>query len=63
MTPLGVCNLLERDFVALETETKWVADITEIKTQQSKLYLSIVLDLFDQHVWGGRCIISRTVRW
>lgn len=52
LTPPGVRNRLERDFSALEPETKWVTDITEIKTQQSKLYLCIVLDLFDQRVVG-----------
>ncbi len=45
-------NLLERDFTALEPETKWVTDITEIKTGHGKLYLCIVLDLFDQRVVG-----------
>lgn len=43
VTPPGVANLLERDFLALEPETKWVADITEIKIQQGNLYLCIVL--------------------
>jgi len=52
LTPPGVRNLLERDFAALEPETKWVTDITEIKTRQGKLYLCIVLDLFDQRVAG-----------
>ena len=37
LTPPGVRNLLERDFTALEPETKWVTDITEIKTGQGKL--------------------------
>lgn len=52
LTPLGVRNHLERDFTALEPETKWVIDITEIKTAEGKLYLCIVLDLFDQRVVG-----------
>ncbi|QKD86753.1 IS3 family transposase [Xanthomonas axonopodis pv. vasculorum] len=52
VTPPGVTNLLERDFVALEPETKWVTDITEIKTQQGKLSLCIVLDLDDQRIVG-----------
>ena len=45
-------NWLERDFSALEPETKWVTDITELKTGEGKLYLCIVLDLFDQRVAG-----------
>lgn len=52
VAPPGVSNLLERDFFALEPETKWVTDITEIKTQQGKLYLCIVLDLYDKYVPG-----------
>ena len=52
VTPPGVRNLLERDFTALEPETKWVTDITELKTGQGKLYLCIVLDLFDQRMVG-----------
>lgn len=52
VTPPGVSNWLERDFVALEPETKWVTDITEIKTQQGKLYLCVVLDLYDQRIVG-----------
>lgn len=52
MTPPGVVNLLERDFLALEPETKWVTDITEIETRQGKLYLCIVLDLYDQRIMG-----------
>lgn len=52
VTPPGVVNLLERDFLALEPETKWVTDITEIKTQQGKLYLCILLDLYDQRIVG-----------
>jgi len=47
-----VTNLLKRDFVALEPETKWVTDITEIKTEQGKLYLCVVLDLYDQRIVG-----------
>ncbi|WP_457806103.1 IS3 family transposase [Stenotrophomonas maltophilia] len=52
LTPPCVRNLLERDFSALEPETKWVTDIAEIKTQQAKLYLCVVLDLFDQRIVG-----------
>lgn len=32
-------NLLERDFSALEPETKWVTDITELATLEGRLYL------------------------
>lgn len=47
-----VLNLLERDFKALEPETKWVTDITELKTNEGKLYLCVVLDLFSKLVIG-----------
>lgn len=50
--PYGVRNLLERDFNALEPETKWVTDITEIKTGEGKLYLCAVIDLFSKLVMG-----------
>lgn len=50
--PLGIKNHLERNFTALEPDTKWVTDITEIKTQQGKLYLCVVLDLFSKLVIG-----------
>ena len=48
----GVENRLERDFTALEPETKWVTDITELLTGEGKLYLCVVLDLFSKLVVG-----------
>lgn len=50
--PDGVRNLLQRDFNALEPESKWVTDITEIGTQEGKLFLCVVLDLFSKLVVG-----------
>lgn len=50
--PGHVQNLLERDFTALEPETKWVTDITEVWTQEGKLYLCVVIDLFSNLVFG-----------
>ena len=50
--PFGVKNLLERDFTALEPETKWVTDITEIPTQEGKLHLCVVIDLYSKRVMG-----------
>jgi len=47
MRPAGVENHLRRDFTALKPESKWVTDITEIKTLEGKLFLCVVLDLFD----------------
>lgn len=50
--PSGINNHLKRDFTAQEPDTKWVTDITEVKTQQGKLYLCVVLDLFSKLVIG-----------
>ncbi|MGB8716800.1 MAG: IS3 family transposase [Rhodanobacteraceae bacterium] len=50
--PSGVENLLERDFSANEPETKWVTDITEVVTQEGKLYLCVVVDLHHKIVVG-----------
>ena len=52
VSPPGVRNLLERNFTALEPETKWVTDITELKTGEGKLYLCVVIDLFSKLVIG-----------
>ena len=45
-------NHLERDFVALEPETIWVTDITELQTDEGKLFLCVVIDLFSKLVIG-----------
>ena len=37
---------------ALEPDTKWVTDITEIKTDEGKLYLCVVVDLYSKLVIG-----------
>ena len=47
-----VQNLLERDFHAVEPETKWVTDITEIATDEGKLFLCVVIDLYSKLVLG-----------
>lgn len=52
LRPEGIRNHLERDFTALEPNTKWVTDITEIATQEGKLYLCVVIDLFSKLVVG-----------
>lgn len=50
--PLGVHNVLERNFTALEPENKWVTDITEIATEEGKLFLCVVIDLYSKLVIG-----------
>lgn len=36
----------------MEPETKWVTDITELKTAGDKLYLRVVLDLYGKFFVG-----------
>jgi len=50
--PEGIKNHLERDFTALEPDSKWVTDITEVKTAEGKLFLCVVIDLFSKLVIG-----------
>ena len=50
--PAHVRNHLERDFAAAEPNTKWVTDITYIRTAENWLYLCIVLDLYSKRVVG-----------
>jgi putative transposase len=56
--PAYVRNHLERDFTATEPNTKWVTDITYIRTAESWLYLCVVVDLFGGKVVGWS--MSRT---
>lgn len=39
-------DLLKRDFTATKPNVKWCGDITEIPTDEGKLFLATVLDLF-----------------
>jgi putative transposase len=50
--PVGIENQLEREFVASEPNTKWVTDITYIRTGEGWLYLCVVIDLFGGIVTG-----------
>ncbi len=50
--PEGVTNHLARDFAAAQPNTKWVTDITYIRTTEGWLYLAVVLDLFSRQVIG-----------
>ena len=43
-------DLLKRDFKATKPNQKWVTDITEFKLFGKKLYLSPILDLFNQEI-------------
>jgi len=50
--PLDVENHVARDFKADEPNTKWVTDITYIRTAEQWLYLCVVLDLHSGMVVG-----------
>ena len=57
MKRTGVChagtqNHLSRDFTAAVPNTKWVTDITYIRTTEHWLYLCVVLDLYSGLVVG-----------
>ena len=48
--PFG--DLVRRDFTAPAPDVKWCGDITEIPTDEGKLYLATVLDLFSRRLLG-----------
>jgi putative transposase len=50
--PSAIRNHLDRDFRAAAPNTKWVTDITDIRTAEHWLYLCIVLDLYSGLVVG-----------
>ena len=52
MPPAGTQNHLERDCTAPAPNTKWVTDITYIRTAEHWLYLCVVLDLSSGLVVG-----------
>jgi transposase InsO family protein len=43
-------NILERNFNATAPNQKWATDITEFKVSGKKLYLSPIIDLFNQEI-------------
>lgn len=43
-------NILNREFSSKVPNTKWVTDITEFKIGSKKLYLSPILDLYNQEI-------------
>jgi putative transposase len=45
-------DLLDRDFSALAPNTRWVADITYLRTWEGWLYLVAVQDLFSRRIVG-----------
>ncbi len=47
-------DLLDRDFTALAPNSKWVADLTRIRTGEGVLWLASVRDAFSNKVVGWR---------
>lgn len=45
-------DLIERDFTAAASNERWVADITEFKCRDGKLFLAGILDLHDRGLAG-----------
>jgi putative transposase len=45
-------NLLNRDFVAEQPNTKWVTDTKAVETAEGWLHLAVILDLFSRMVVG-----------
>lgn len=45
-------NLLEQDFTAETPDSKWVADITYVPTEEGWLFLAAVLDLYSRRIVG-----------
>jgi putative transposase len=43
-------NILERNFKATAPNQKWATDITEFNVSGKKLYLSPIIDLFNQEI-------------
>jgi putative transposase len=45
-------DLVKRDFTAPAPNVKWCGDITEVPTDEGKLYLATALDLFSRRLLG-----------
>ncbi len=45
-------DLVGRDFQPTEPDRLWVADLTEVRTWEGKLYLAVVIDCFSRRVVG-----------
>ena len=54
-------NLLNRDFHAEAPNSKWVTDISYIKTKQGVLYLSVIRDLYDNSIVAYKTATQQTV--
>lgn len=55
-------NLLNRNFHAKQPNVKWVTDVTEFKLTDTKVYLSPILDLFNQEIVSYSISTSPTMK-
>lgn len=55
-------NVIARDFTAETRHAKWVTDVTEFRMGDSKVYLSLIMDLHDNRVISGRAGPSPSVK-
>ena len=51
-------NLLNRQFEAERPNQRWVGDTTDLLTEEGKLYLAVILDLFSRYVVGWAVSVS-----
>lgn len=49
---LVVENILDRNFIVEDPSKVWVSDITYIQTKEGFLYLTRIIDLYDQQIIG-----------
>ena len=54
-------NLLNRNFYAIQPNSKWVTDISYIHTAEGVLYLSIIRDLYDNSIVAYKTGTAQTV--
>jgi len=50
--PMDIRNHIDRDFYACAPNTKWVTDITYVRTGEGWLYLCVVVDLYSGIIVG-----------
>jgi hypothetical protein len=46
-------NLLNQHFQVAAPNRVWTADITAVPTGEGRLYVAVLLDLFDPALWDG----------
>lgn len=56
----GIPDLVQRHFVAEHPNQVWVTDLTEIRTDEGKLYLCIIKDLYDGVVVSWKTGVHQT---